>query len=256
MIRKSDLTIILVWPVFATLISYYLRVNFFIGTVLYFGLPAIYLSFKKKEFIHKALALAGTALPILVVIDYIAVTTGTWFFPTSIFSYRIFGVVTFEVLFWYFSYAYFIVMFYEAFLDKHCKHVLTTRQLKNLFIFFVLILAIFLWTVWTKGSFIKIPYWYMVIGIIFAIIPISVTLFRFPKLLKKFFQATIYFAYLSFLWELVAVYHKQWTFPGNSFVGWVTIFGIRFPFEELFVWIILGAAGILSWYEFFDDDHK
>lgn len=48
----------------------------------------------------------------------------------------------------------------------------------------------------------------------------------------------------------------QWTFPGDQFIGWVNMLGVRFPFEELLFWFMLAAIGILSYYEFFDDNRK
>jgi hypothetical protein len=47
----------------------------------------------------------------------------------------------------------------------------------------------------------------------------------------------------------------QWSFPGK-FIGWIDLFGVRFPFEEFLIWIVLGAAGVLAWYELFDDRTK
>jgi len=45
----------------------------------------------------------------------------------------------------------------------------------------------------------------------------------------------------------------QWAFPSNDFVGWVSLFGQRFPFEELFYWTMLAAVTVISYFEYFDD---
>jgi hypothetical protein len=77
----------------------------------------------------------------------------------------------------------------------------------------------------------------------------------FPRLFSKYVKAISYFFALFILLELTGVHLNQWVFPGE-FIGWVELFGIKFPFEEFFFFIILGSAVILSYYEVFADDRK
>lgn len=251
---KSDWIVIISWPILACFISLLLQANFFLSTLLFYGIPALYLSLRKIQFIKKYLIVSLVTLPMLLVVDFIAVKTGTWYFPFSIFQERLFGTTTFEVVFWLFIYVYFVIAFYEFFLETKCNQKLSNPKLKYVFIGFLALFLIFLITFVLTGTFIEVPYFYLVFGILFAIIPIVSVLYKFPNLFTKFAQATVYFALTGFLWELTALQLNQWQFPGSSFIGWIQISHLRFPLEELFVWIILGAAAILSWYEFFDDD--
>ena len=109
---------------------------------------------------------------------------------------------------------------------------------------------------WIQTSYLDIPYFYLTAGIVLGIIPISIVLFEYPRLIAKFFKTAAYFFYLNFAYEITALKLGIWDFPGDQFIGWVTFFGMRFPFEEFFFWIILGAIAMLSYYEFFDDDRK
>jgi hypothetical protein len=129
------------------------------------------------------------------------------------------------------------------------------RKIRWILVGFTLLFVAFLIYL-ASGISVQIPYFYLIFGIIFAIIPIALVLLDFPNLFVKFAKITVYFSFSSFLWEIVALRLHQWTFPGTSFIGWLEIFNVRFPFEEFLIWIVLGAAGILSWYEFFDDDRK
>jgi hypothetical protein len=52
---------------------------------------------------------------------------------------------------------------------------------------------------------------------------------------------------------LTALSLGLWYYPSNQFIGWVDVHGLRFPVEELFGWILLGVAAILSCYEYLDD---
>lgn len=254
--KKIDLILIILWPIIASIASFLLQTNFLESIILFLVIPSLYLSLRNKEFIKKSFIFSLAALPILVVIGYVSVKTGTWFFPVSVFNYRLFGVIAFEEWIWFISWVYFISMFYEYFLDEKCTHKFTNPRLKYPVIAFLCLLIIFLGTLFFTGTFLKIPYFYLLFGIVFAVLPIIFVFLKLPNLLTKFAEATLYFSFMSFLWELVAIPLGHWSFPGNSFIGWVQVFGVSFPFEEFFIWILLGAAGILSWYEFFDDDKK
>ena len=90
----------------------------------------------------------------------------------------------------------------------------------------------------------------------FFIVPAITFLSLFPRLLSKYVKTASYFFLLSILFELTGLQLNQWTFPGSNFIGWVELFGHRFPFEEFFFGFVMGAISVLTYYEFFDDDRK
>ena len=108
----------------------------------------------------------------------------------------------------------------------------------------------------SKPELLIIPYFYFVGGVVLVLIPVISVLFKFPNLIVKFSKMGAYFFYSSIIYEITALKLGLWDFPGDQFIGWVSIFGTVFPFEELFFWIILGVLSVLSYYEFFDDDRK
>ncbi len=94
-------------------------------------------------------------------------------------------------------------------------------------------------------------------GTILLIIPLLIVLFIYPKLSSKFFKTGVYFFLMAMIYELTALKLGWWHFPRETkFIGWVSILGLQFPFEEFFFWMILCAMAILSYYEFFADDRK
>ena len=195
---KKDWVFIIIWPIIASVVSLVCRANFFISTTLFYIIPSIYISYRHRAFIKKTLIVSLVTLPMLLVVDYIAVKTGTWFFPTSIFNERLFGTTVFEVVLWLFAYVYTVIIFYEYFLEHACKSHFTNKKLKYVFIGFSLLFSIFLLSLLITGSFIHIPYFYLTFGIIFGVIPIGVALLRSPKLLTKFVAVTAYFSLSSF----------------------------------------------------------
>jgi len=60
---------------------------------------------------------------------------------------------------------------------------------------------------------------------------------------------------LFLIYELTAVKLEQWHFPGQ-YIGWIDLFGLKFPFEELLFWMGLSSFVVLSIYEGFIDNDK
>jgi hypothetical protein len=147
-------------------------------------------------------------------------------------------------------------MFYEHFLDKHVKKENYTKNMKYFIVLTLILLGLFFSAFIANPAFLKIPYFYLVFGMILGLLPVIFVLLKFPILFSKFFKTTAYFFVLTFAYEITALKLGWWSFPGTEFIGWVSVLGTRFPLEELFFWIVLGGMIILAWYEFFDDDRK
>lgn len=254
--KVFDEIVILVWPVIASAVSIVFQVNFLLSTILFYIVPSVYLSFRLPYTIKKSLSISFGALPVLLVTDWIAVKTGTWYFPTSVFNHRLFGTTVFEVVLWLFAYVYFVVLFYEYFLDSRLREKKFHPRFKFFIIGSITLFLFFLITLFVTGAFFEIPYVYLVFGIIFCFIPIPIFLFKFPRLLNRIVILVVYFFTTSLLWEIIALKLNQWTFPGSYFVGWVEVLNVRFPIEEFLVWIVLGSAAVIVWYEYLEDDCK
>jgi len=96
---------------------------------------------------------------------------------------------------------------------------------------------------------------YIITLLIFAFIPLILVLYNYPRLIKKFVIQDVLFILPVITYELVAVYLGQWEFRGNDYIGWVNLFRIGFPFEEL-LFLIFSVPTVLGIYEFFADDLK
>lgn len=108
-------------------------------------------------------------------------------------------------------------------------------------------------------SFFKIelvvPYFYFIFVVIFLWLIPTLVIARHQKILPSVIKTGLFFAVVTILYEYVASYKESWLFPGDHFVGWVTLFGVRFPFEEL-MWVIFFAPCFLVLYEALADDLK
>ena len=250
--------LILIYPIIASIVSLIVKASFFDSIIIFFFIPSLILSFYNKHFIKKiTLFSVILSIPIVMVVDYIMHLTGGWFVYSTIFASRFLGYVPFEDFIWGFFYVYFVLMFYETFLDKHCKPNLYYPKLKYLVILFLLFIGIFLYVYAREPRFLNISYFYLKFGVFLVIIPISFLILKFPKLYAKIFKIGVYFFYITLLHELTSLQLGQWGFPKeNQLIFIINLFGLRFPFEELFFFIMLCAIAILSYYEFFDENTK
>lgn len=265
--KKIEIVIILLLPIIGTIISLVFSTNFFVSIILFFALPSIYLSFKISSHIKKAIIFAVLfGIGIIFFADYLAMIDGAWFIPSTIFPFRIFGIVPIEDFVLAFFFVYYLVIFYEYFFDKHREYFLLNlkkkrvelmnKRMKYFLAPLIFILLIFLIIYYFNPQLLIIRYSYLWLGIFFTIIPISIFIFLFPRLLPKYFKVALYFFYVLSLFEFVGLRLNQWEFPGQHFIGYLEIFKCRFPIEEFVFWISLSSTSILSFYEFFDDDRK
>ncbi len=254
--KTLDIILVILFPVLSAILYIDLKANLIFSTIFFFGLPSIWLSCRSKDRIKKsALFSAIFAIPFITIIDYIGVLDESWFIPKTIFPFRLFNVTPFEVYIWLFLFVYFVVIFYVHFLDKG-KHVVIDPRMKYLIWPLGILLLVFFIALFTNPSLLQIEYAYLWNGLVFGLIPATAFLTFFPGLLSKFVKTAVYFFFFTILYEVTALELSLWTFPGTNFIGWLELFGYRFPFEEFFFWCMLSSTVVLCYYEFFDDDQK
>ncbi len=256
--KTTNLIILLAWPLVASLVSFLIGANMLTSTLLFLGIPCLYLVVTQKERVNIKKVLVFSLVivaPVITVVDYIVHLNNQWF-VNSMFSYKLFSLVPFEDYLWAFLIACFIILFYEYFFDHHNTYKIWGRRMTQLAILFGSLLAIFLVLYQWFHYLLYIPYFYFWFGCVLVVIPLLLEFVRRPSLIVKIFPTAAYFFFFSFIYELTALRLGQWVFPGTQYIGWVSILGVGFPFEELFFWFVLFATAVLCYYEFFDDDEK
>ena len=254
--KKIDLIFLLIYPIFGAIFSHLLLINVFSSVLVFFGLPSLYLTIRAIKYAKRSIIFSLiVSVPLVIVVDYIAHLTDQWVVPYSILP-RIFQYVSIEVIIWGIFNCYFVVMFYEYFIHHHFTKKLYCRQLRYLFIVGLLLFILFLFAYNFSPAYLHIPFFYLWVGLVIVLIPTILQLFTHPKFISKFFETAAYFFYLTLTYEITALQLGWWDFPGEQFIGWVSIFNIRFPLEELIFWLLLFAMCILTFYEYFDDKEK
>lgn len=252
-----DIVFFAIWPIIAAIVSIYFPVNALSSSLIFFGVPSIYLSVKKPQLMGKGFTFSFFSIPIMIIVDYIAETTHTWNWPlpSSVLP-KIFNVVSAEVLVWAFLNFYIVILFYEYFFDRHKTYKNWSKRSVEFLFVTILLFTVFLVLFLFAPDVLKIPFWYLVFGFIFLITPILFQIRLFPIVFLKILKASSYFVYINLVYELTAVTLNWWSFDGGQFIGWISLGNLRFPIEEFVFWIVLFAVSLLSYYERFFDDER
>ncbi|MDO8664231.1 MAG: hypothetical protein Q7K44_01620 [Candidatus Liptonbacteria bacterium] len=257
-IKKHELVVLLLWPIIAVVISLSLGAKIYLSMLLFYGLPAIYLSYKNPQHIKKTLLFSlASAIPFAFLFDYVMEITRGWAIGRMEFPHIWFlQYVSFIQIIWLILFIYLIVIYYETFFEKEKTKIIYPKTKW----FLGLMLAIFSFVVLSHffvPSLLVIDYFYAKAGIVFVLLPVIAFLLEFPSLYGKFLKTASFFLYYNIIYEITALQLDQWSYPAkNQFIGYITLFKYNFPFEEFFFWIMIGSLAALSYYEFFDDDEK
>ncbi len=254
--RRIDIAMVIILPIIATLITFVCKTSLFVSTLLFFAAPTVYLTFRNPGIFKKSFLFAFLfSIPLSLFIDILATINGAWVIESSIFPVKLLGIATIENYFYGLLWVLYAVIFYEHFFDKGRKRDKTSPHIKYLLYLSGVLLAYIFLGIFMIPGLLYIPYFYLVMGISFVIMPLVLFLYHYPIFTRRYIVLGIYFFSVLFLFEIAAIYAGQWTFPGD-FIGFVTLFGFRFPVEELIFCMATSTLSILSYYEFCDDDEK
>jgi len=253
--RKIDILLLIFFPIFSVVASVAFEANYLVSTLLFFGLPGLYLSFRNHKTILKSFIFSILlGFPFAIIVDSVALLSKSWV-TYSMFDFRFLGLIPIEDFLFGTLFVYTTIMFYEHLLDKG-KDNKIDRRLRLFIIPLTIVFLLFLIILFRNSELLDIPYAYFWIGLLAGFLPLAAFLSFFPRLFCKFIKSASYFFFLTLLFELTALHLNQWAFPGDKFLFWVNIYSYHFPFEELFFWVILAAVSVLTYYEFFADDRK
>jgi hypothetical protein len=252
--KKFDLFILIVLLILAPFVTLYFKTSLLFSTLLFYGLPAAYLTYRSKTISKKIVTFSLIGTVIFYVLDYVAVHNKTWWVST-VFNFRLPGSVPLEDSIWFFLGVYLIVMFYEYFDDSESYRSRNKRS-KYYVVLMLFILAFLLFGAFIYPPLLTIPYYYLVITIIFFIVPTALLFWFYPQLRFKFLRTNLYVFALHLPFEIVALKINQWNFPAQDFIGTVKLFGSAFPFEEFLAFISMTGIALLCFYEFFEDDMR
>jgi len=248
--KKPRITPIFLFPVLTAIFVLATEANFLTSTFLFFGVPAIFLSWKNPKIAPRILIFSATlTIPLAIIIDHFAVLDEAWYIPNPTFPFRFFGTITIENIIWAFLLAWFVILFYEVFF-RPARKFPAPNHFSKLIILLGTFLAIFFILMSIRPNF-HIPFAYFWSGTVLGAIPVGIFLIKKPKLHLPLLKTAGFFFFLAVILEPISLYLNHWTFPGENFVGWIEIAKFRFPIEEFVFYFCLLPITICVWWEIF-----
>lgn len=252
--RLQDLLVIIGLVLVSIPITIFGQVNFLVSTFLFFGLPSAYLMRRRPRNFKKAL-IAGIILGLILgfSFDFVAEFNNAWGWGADYALPTLFGVVSLDVLVWFFFWVFLVVAYYERFIENDRSKKISRNATWVCIGGLLLAMTVILQWKFAPWS-LTLHYAYATLGTM-ALITCAVLLFRNPHLVHKVLYTTPFFVFMYLAYEITALHMGLWTFPG-AYIGSVSIGAISFPLEELVVWIIASSAIVATYYEFVIDDNK
>lgn len=251
---KIDLLVVVGFPLLSAAVTIIAQIGLLVSTLMFFGLPAAYIAIRNPHVIKKCVLFSlCLSVPLSLCIDTLAALNGAWVVPETVFPWKIFGVATWEVYIFGLLWAFYAILFYEHLDNGRADNEISPR-VKYLVYLALALVSYVVVGVFFDNRLLYIPYFYLAVGIVLVVTPLGLFLLCFPHFRRKFLFVGVYFCFLLFFFEVVAVMRGQWTFPGVDFVGVLPVFGHRVPIEEILIWMVLATPALLSFYEIFTDD--
>lgn len=254
-VRLLTLITVIALVLLAVLATTLFHLNFLTATLLFFGVPSAYLIWQRPSNFKKAF-FAAILLGVVwgFSFDYVAEFNHAWGWSTNTslaFPIEFFGVVSLDIMIWYFLWVFFTVSFYEYFAENYHTHRISRNYIKSLAGgVFVMIFVVALSKIAPQALY--WPYPYLVLGVI-SIIPFTYIVLRKPSLFPKVLEIAPFFIFVYLAFEITALQGDLWSFPGH-YIGNVIIAGLSFPFEELIFWVVASSAFTAAYHEYYVDD--
>ena len=252
--KKIELWALLAKNIPAYIPPYLYGNNYIVIALFFFVIPSLYLSIRNKKMMKKIATVSIVMMvPIVTIIGYLGYTDGSWYnFGVS--GITVFNTYPVDDFLWAFLYGYYILAVYEYFFEREKILRLPKKFLRFELLSLAASVLFCLYLVYRQTPLV-IPYFYVYLISIFAIVIPGIIFLRYQKVFVKALYTGLFFLPLSFLCEHVSMEKGAWIFPGNHFIGYVQLLGAHFPFEEL-LWLICMVPAIVAYYEIWADDEK
>lgn len=253
--KAFDFILLVIVTLVAAVVSFFLELSFLPSTLLFFGVPSIYLLLRvRRHMVKILLASAVLSLTWLLALALLAEVNSAWVVYDLVFSYRYAGIVPLDEIIWGFLYTLYIILFYEHFIDGVRMRKAFSFHGFLAFVGGVLMLLVCTYYTLTAPELLHVPYAYLVLCT-FSLLSYIAALCVKPRLILHTLPALLYFSFVFFVHEVTALSLSQWHFPGH-YIGMLTILNVSFPIEELIFFIILSGSVVAAYFELIFDNQK
>lgn len=255
-----DITALLVLTAFAAWATTVFHPRPLISMCMFFLLPSLYLFLRRGHL--NALKIFATSIITGIAagaLDAAITANHGWWVPEGqlIFPQRFFGIWNIDNTLWYMGLIFYMVAFYEYFLDPY-KHRHLSKRFRYFLLFPIVISAVVIVLAAVfPDTLSHVRYAYLTLALPFIVLPFILLLSlgrkKIPALLGRFSLLSLFFFFVNLTHEITALQNNQWIFPGE-YIGTVHLAGVVIPIEEFLLYIVLSGFAGLAYYEVFVDD--
>ncbi|MFP4514659.1 MAG: hypothetical protein ACLFNO_01480 [Parcubacteria group bacterium] len=255
LLQKNKVLIMLIlflYVVMASLLVYLLQPPYYLAICIVLAVPALFNFFLLRKGKIKILIFSLiTTFLFAPPIELMARLADAW--DVASLFVRPFGLIPLENMLFAFLNFFWILSFYEFFLDTQKGKIDLNKRFKILVLLYLFLSLIVYGLFFFNPNIITTDY--HIIALIF-LLPILVILgFKMPGLIKKTVVPTAFFALVFFIYEIVSLLIGHWWWPGY-YLWPISISGIIFPIDDIIIWYFLSTPALILGYEFFADDSK
>ncbi|HZJ41089.1 MAG TPA: hypothetical protein VFD16_02400 [Candidatus Saccharimonadales bacterium] len=249
--KKQRLIFLLAYVILACAIVYFWRPVYLVSIVLVLVPPAVinFLWLKKSRFKILLFSVLTTLL-FAPPVELAARLANAWDVQSIL--PRLFGIAPLENILFAFLNFFWVLAFYEYFVDKDRRGRISKRFrfiILGYILLFLVVFSIFFIT----PNLLAVNY--ALLALIILLVPGVIMFYFNPKLLKKIWLPTVFFALVFFIYEAVSLIVGSWWWPGEYILP-INLVGNIFPLDDVIIWYFLSTPILIGGYEFFVDDNK
>ncbi|MFA6416821.1 MAG: hypothetical protein WCW61_01365 [Patescibacteria group bacterium] len=249
--KRQRLIFLFAYVVLACVLVYFWRPVYLVSIILVLVPPAVlnFLWLKKSRF--KILLFSGlTTLLFAPPVEMAARLADAWDVQSIL--PRLFGIAPLENILFAFLNFFWVLAFYEYFVDRDLKRRISKRFRFIILGYILLFLSVFS-IFFIAPNLLAVNY--VLLALIILLIPGVIMFYFNPKLLKKTWLPTVFFALVFFIYEVVSLIVGSWWWPGE-YILTINLAGNVFPLDDVIIWYFLSTPVLIGGYEFFVDDNK
>ncbi len=249
--HKIKLILLLVYVFLAVVLVYFFRPIYLFSILLVLLPPAMVNFLWLKQARFKIIAFtAATTLLFAPPVELAARLANAWDVQSLL--PRLFGWAPLENLIFAGLNFFWVLSFYEYFVNGD-KAVSSFPRFKWLLGLYALFSAVFYLIFFLQPAWAALSYFNLSLLILF--IPGVIIFSCQPALLKKVWLPTLFFALVFFIYEAVSLVIGSWWWPGE-YLWPVTLFGHRFPLDDVIIWYFISTPVLIGGYDFFMNDKE
>ncbi len=250
--KKQKIILMASYVLLACIFVYLLKPVYLISIIIVLGPPSVanFLWLEESRFKIFIFSLLTTIL-FAPPVEIMARLANSWDVQSIL--PRFFGIAPLENMLFAFINFFWVISFYQYFIEEDKENNKISPHIVWIVALYLLLSLIVYLLFFINPDIISLDY--HLIALLILIVPGIIIFYKRFKLLKKTWLPTLFFAYVFFVYEFVAMLIGNWWWPGD-YLFTINFFGQVFPLDDVVIWYFLSTPVLIGGYKFFVDNDK